>query len=219
MKKYDNIIFDFDGTIVNSGMGVLSAAQYALRQYGIEKDISELHHFMGPPFKYMLEKEYGFDKNTSAEGLAHFRKYYREKGVHQNSVYGGVTDMLQKLKDAGKRLFVASGKPEPFIAQICDEMHLTSYFDFMAGSDVNELRVEKHEIIRRAFELGGITDPSAAVMVGDRKYDIEGANIVGIDSVGILWGGFGSREELENEGATYLVNTPSELARKLIYAE
>lgn len=204
---YDIIIFDLDGTLTDSGLGITNSAEYALNKFSIKvNDRSELEKFIGPPLNESFEKFYGFTKEEASKAVSVYREYYREKGIFENLVYDGIEQLLIDIKNNGKTAVVATSKPEPFARQILDYFDLSKYFAYIGGSNLDETRGDKAEVIEYVLDAIGVTDKSKAVMVGDREYDIIGAKKNELDSIGVLYG-YGSREELEKVDATYIAPT------------
>lgn len=203
-RVYDIFFFDLDGTLTDSSLGITNAVIYALKKYGIEEpDRTKLYPFIGPPLMVSFAEFYGFSKERCQEAVGYYREYYREKGLFENRVYDGLEAVLRELKRRGKSLVVATSKPEYFARQIIEHFGLMKYFDYVAGMEMDGGRGTKEEVIRYALEACRIPDKSRVLMVGDREHDVIGANAAGIDCLGILYG-FGSREELEKAGATYI---------------
>lgn len=206
MKK-EYLLFDLDGTLTDSKEGITKSVQYALKAFGIEEeDLDRLCCFIGPPLKDSFMRYYGFSEEDAKKAVIVYREYFSARGLYENRVYEGAEKVLQSLLDSGKKLYVASSKPEYFVRKILTHFHMDSYFRFMGGSDMEEVRGQKADVIRYVLEECGITDRDKAVMIGDREHDILGAKEVGIDSVGVLYG-FGSRHELEQAGAGAIVET------------
>lgn len=213
MKKYDVILFDLDGTITDPGIGITNSVAYALKKYNITvEDRAELYKFIGPPLHKSFEEFYGVD---GLQAVDYYREYYRDKGIYENTVYAGVEDMLKKLNDAGKKVILATSKPEVFAKEVLRYFNLTDYFYYAAGANLDGTLTDKAEVIAYALAEGGVTDKSAVIMIGDREHDIIGANKNGIDSMGVLYG-YGSREELENTGADYIAATIEDICGILI---
>ena len=214
MSKYDYILFDLDGTLTDSGPGIMNGFEYALGKMGIEiPDRSSLRKFVGPPLGDSFEKTLGFSPEDAAKGIAFYREYYAEKGVYENDVYPGVFELLDKLKASGKKMIVATTKAELMANVVMDHFGLRKYFDLMVASN-NTDRKNKIDVLKYAIENGGV-DIEKAVMIGDRFYDVTGASHFGIDSVGVLYG-YGSRQELEDAGATYIAETVENLSEILL---
>ncbi len=214
MSKYDYILFDLDGTLTDSGPGIMNGFEYALGKMGIEvPDRSSLRKFVGPPLGDSFEKTLGFSPEDAAKGIAFYREYYADKGVYENDVYPGVFELLDKLKASGKKMIVATTKAELMANVVMDHFGLRKYFDLMVASN-NTDRKNKIDVLKYAIENGGV-DIGKAVMIGDRFYDVTGASHFGIDSVGVLYG-YGSRKELEDAGATYIAETVENLSEILL---
>lgn len=211
MKKYDVILFDLDGTLTDSSPGIMNSIVYALKKYNISvENTDDLRRFLGPPLHESFRDFYGFDDEKSMEAVGFYREYFSTKGLLENEVYSGIREMLEDLKDNGKRLILATSKPQPFTDRIMEHFDLANYFEFIAGSNMDGTRSKKAEVIAYALESCGITGKSNVVMVGDREHDIIGAKTVGIDSVGVEYG-YGDYDELSGAGATYIVKTVEEL--------
>ena len=142
--------------------------------------------------------------------VQYYREYYKEKGIFENKLYDGMEHLLQSLCEAGKKLFVATSKPEAFAIQILKYFSLNQYFTYIAGSNMDGTRSKKEEVIAYALKAGKIQDLSSAVMIGDREYDVTGAKKAGIASIGALFG-YGSRKELEAAGADALAESPKDI--------
>ena len=214
MSKYDYILFDLDGTLTDSGPGIMNGFEYALGKMGIEiPDRSSLRKFVGPPLGDSFEKTLGFSPEDAAKGITFYREYYADKGVYENDVYPGVFELLDKLKASGKKMIVATTKAELMANVVMDHFGLRKYFDLMVASN-NTDRKNKIDVLSFAIENGGV-DTAKAVMIGDRFYDVTGASHFGIDSVGVLYG-YGSRQELEDAGATYIAETVDNLSEILL---
>lgn len=208
---YDNILFDLDGTLIDSGPGITNSVAYSLKKYGIEVlDRTELYKFIGPPLHESYEKFYGFSKEKAMEAVEYYREYYRKKGIFENLVYEGIEDLLQKLYDAGKNLTVATSKPEVFAVQILENFNLAGYFTYIAGANLDGTRTDKKEVISYALKACKAADLSKTVMIGDREHDILGAKQAGIASIGVLFG-YGSYEELKTAGADYIADNPENI--------
>lgn len=207
-------LFDLDGTLTESGTGIVNSVAYALKHFKIpvSDEKKELYRFIGPSLKDAFSGFYGLDEEQTLEAIRVYREYYTRQGMFENRVYKGVEEMLSSLEVKGKLLMVATSKPEIYARQILDHFHLSSYFTFIGGSLMSETRTDKTEVIRYVFESTGITNVSEAVMVGDRSYDMIGAKNAGVKRVGVLYG-YGSREELEESGADLLIESPMDLIR------
>lgn len=208
MKIYKVIAFDLDGTLTDPVSGLIAGFKYALDAYGIEYGSEEsLKKFIGPPLQDAWEEEYGVSRETAMAMLYKFREFYNVYGWWDNKPYEGVREMLAALKSAGKTLVLATSKPEGIAKRVLALFELDGYFDFIGGASTDLKRDKKQEVLAYSLSAVGCTDPSAAILVGDRRYDAEGARLCGIDSLGVLWG-HGSPEELESSGFTLVADSP-----------
>lgn len=213
MKNYSVVLFDLDGTLTDPAIGITNSVMHALKKYDITvDDRRELYKFIGPPLHESFEKFYGFSREEALQAVEYYREYYRDKGIYENIVYDGVEMLLKNLYNSEKKIILATSKPEIFAREILRYFNLEKYFYYAAGANLDGSRTDKAEVIEYALKEGGVTDKSAAVMIGDREHDIIGANKNGLDSIGVLFG-FGNREELENVGATYIAETVEELCK------
>lgn len=208
---YNIIFFDLDGTLTDPGMGITNSVAYALKKWNIEvSDRTSLYKFIGPPLLESFEKFYGFTPEECRQGVKYYREYFSTKGLFENQVYEGVVELLTELKKAGKKLVIATSKPEKFSVEILKHFDLYKYFDFVAGASMDETRTKKDEVIAYALENLGIKDVSDVIMVGDREHDVFGAKAFGMDSIGVLYG-YGSLKELEAAGATYIAENVKDI--------
>lgn len=210
---YQHILFDLDGTLTDPGLGITNSVMYALEKFDIRPvDRASLYRFIGPPLRNSFETYYGFSANTSELAVQYYREYFRDKGLYENEVYDGVTELLTQLRTQGKSLIVATSKPEPFAVKILEHFKLYDYFDFIAGATMDKTRNQKADIIKYALNSLHITPASSAIMIGDREHDIIGAKANGLDSIGVLFG-YGSYDELKKAGATFLAKCPLDILR------
>jgi phosphoglycolate phosphatase len=210
---YQYFLFDLDGTLTDPGIGITNSVAYALKKFDIEvADKSELFSFIGPPLQNSFQEYYHFTEEQSALAVQYYREYFKDKGIYENMVYDGVAELLAALKREKKTIILATSKPQEFAIRILDYFDLSKYFDSIVGATMDGSRSEKADVIRYALEANKITDLSQALMIGDRKYDIVGANKNDIASVGVLFG-YGRRAELEAAGANYIVENPLEIVR------
>lgn len=216
MGKFGTILFDFDGTIANTGRGIVNAAGYALEKFGITvKDKTELYKFVGPPLVAAFEDFYGFTEEKAVKAVEYYREYYKTKGVFETDIYPGIKPLLKTLKTEGYTVAVATSKPEFFVHQISDSEDISKYFDVVSGATFDASRGTKEEVIRYALELLNKENADGVVMVGDRFYDAEGAKKCGIPTIGVLYG-FGSEEELKKAGVFATAKTPEEVHKIIL---
>ncbi len=211
MGKYVYILFDLDGTLTDSGPGIMNGFAYAIQSMGGQvTDRDQLRKFVGPPLKDSFSGILGYSPEDTEKAIRFYREYYDNMGgVFENIVYPGIEQLLSDLKSAGKKLIVATSKSSQTTNRVLEHFDLKKYFDFVATADYKS-RPQKSDVIRFVFEQCGITGRSQAIMVGDREYDILAANEAGIDSIGVLYG-YGDKEELTSAGATYLAESVSDI--------
>lgn len=209
--KIKTVLFDLDGTLTDSGPGIINGVQYALKKYGMEvDDLSRLRCFIGPPLHKQFEEFCGFSEEEGKRAVAYYREYYSVTGLFENEVYEGIPELLQTLRKAGIQTAMATSKPEKYALMIADHFNLTKYFDFIGGSMMDGNRTKKAEVIEYVLEACGVEDRDTVLMVGDREHDIIGAKEAGVHSAGVLYG-YGTLEELEKVDAGCIIKTPAEL--------
>lgn len=215
MFKY--CLFDLDGTLTDPKEGITKSVQYALKAFGIdEPDLKKLEPFIGPPLKASLKEFYGFSEADAEKGVDLYREYFAPVGILENYIYPGIPEMLKMLKEKGVHLAVASSKPTKFVHQILVHFDIEKYFEVIVGSELDGTRIQKEEVVEEALrQLGILTMPvekrvACCAMVGDRKFDIQGAKAHSLTSVGVRFG-YAAPGELEAEGAHYIAETVEEL--------
>ena len=201
--RYKKVIFDFDGTISDTGEGILKSAKFALDYYNIEApDYTELTYFIGPPLLVTFQEKFGVDAAMADKLVKKYRERYTNKGLLESKLYDGIKELLAKLKAENIKLGIASSKPQDYIEALLDHYGVKSYFDVICGVTFSADCESKANIISRCLkELD--TSGNESIMVGDKKYDIEGAKANMIDSVGVLWG-YGNRVEFAGAGAKFV---------------
>lgn len=208
---YRYIFWDLDGTLTDSAEGIINSVVYALKRFGIEADREELYKFVGPPLFDSFREFCGFSENDAEKAVAYYREYFADRGIFENRVYDGIEETLAKLKEKGYKLYVATSKPTEYTVRILDKFGISQYFEYVSGSSLAGNDGSKAAIIKRAVEQSGAA-ASEILMVGDRKFDIEGAKKNGVAAVGVLYG-YGSRRELEEAGADYIAESAEDLLR------
>lgn len=210
---YSIILFDLDGTLIDSEEGIVNSFLYTHEKLGLplpEKDFIR-KNFIGPPLLDSFGKLCGLSEEGAQRAVEIYREYFSAKGVLQFSVYEGIEDILKRLSAEGKALALATSKYELYAMQIMEMTGLSKYFKLMVGSLKDGGRGSKAEVIEYALKRLRAEDKSQAVMVGDRLHDIEGAKAAGIDSIGVLYG-FGELSELVAHGATHIAVSPEDIA-------
>ncbi len=210
--KFNTVLFDLDGTLTNSLPGIFSCVKYALNRLGKEiPDDTALKSFLGPPLFYSFRTVCGLSEKDSDTAVKLYRERYTDVMLSENSLFEGVADMLKRLSDAGVLIAMATSKPQQYAEKIADGLGISRYFAVISGASPDDKECGKAYLIQKALEMLGVSDKQSAVMVGDRKYDIQGAKAVGIRSIGALYG-YGTEEELLNAGADFLAETPVAVA-------
>lgn len=222
---YHYILFDLDGTLTDPKLGITGCVQYALRKLGMEvPDADALEPFIGPPLLDSFREFCGLDEETAAQAVRYYRERYAVDGLFENEAYPGIVQMLVRLQQAGCHLAVASSKPEVFVKKILEHFGMLSCFEVIVGSELDGSRVRKEEVLEEALrrllgESASLDENSAqavdVVMVGDRKFDVQGAKAYGIASVGVAYG-YAAEGELEEAGADRIVETVQELEEALL---
>ncbi|MCL2398311.1 MAG: HAD hydrolase-like protein [Defluviitaleaceae bacterium] len=215
MKKI--CLFDLDGTLIDPLSSITSAIQYALIDQDIEPPSqTQLKSYIGPPIRDTIRDICPSITEEEVEKfVAKFLEYFVVNGFHEVQLYPGVADMLRQLKDEGFLLAVATGKLTANAKEVTKHLNIAHYFDIVVGCELDGTRSHKNEIIDMVLNSLDPQRQYASVMIGDRKYDIIGANEQNIKSIGVTWG-FGSREELEKEAPTLIVDSMEELQRILL---
>jgi phosphoglycolate phosphatase len=210
--SWDVVLFDLDGTLTDSGLGVGNGVLYALEKMGFAKpNDAELRKYLGPPLWTSFSDFAGMDETQTIEAVRLYREYYNEIGAYENSVYPGIPELLTKLVADGKRLAVATSKVDYAAVNILQHFNMDHFFDVIAGSDeTGELRGTKALVIRHALTELRMGDGTSIVMIGDREHDILGAKELGIPGIGVLYG-YGDRAELDSAGAIEIVSNVSGL--------
>ncbi|HFI0467881.1 TPA: HAD family hydrolase [Streptococcus suis] len=212
---YQTILFDLDGTLTDSGQGILHSVAYALDQMGIdEPNLANLQRFIGPPLYESFSRFYQLNPADTQAAVDAFRVYFKDKGMFENQLYDGILPLLESLKQAGKTLAIATSKPEVFAKQILEYFDIAHYFDVIAGASLDSSRISKSDVI--SYALAQLDyNPQTTIMVGDREHDIEGAQANQLASIGVLYG-YGNRQELEEAGASWIIETVPDLQKILL---
>lgn len=217
MKEY--LLFDLDGTLTDPKVGITTCVQYALRAFGIEElDLDKLEPFIGPPLKDSFMQFYHMTDEQADVAVEKYRERFKDIGLFENEVYVGIVPMLKKLQKKGMHLAVASSKPTVYVERILEHFQMKQYFEVIVGSELDGRRVNKDEVVTEALsQLFGekAIEHDKVYMIGDRKFDVEGARALNVESVGVSYG-YGSLQELQEAGADYIVESPGELSYFLL---
>ena len=209
--KYACILFDLDGTLTDSEEGITRCVQYALNHFGIKEDDKEaLRRFIGPPLFDSFSQYYHLPEDKAREAVTKYRERYETIGMFENKVYEGITDVLRQLRQDGYTIILATSKPEVYANTILKRFLLAPFFHQVVGATMDGKRDYKIDILKEIMRKNPQYEASQFLMVGDRRYDIEGAKGCHMDSIGVTYG-FGTEEELQNAGATYIAKRPEEI--------
>ena len=207
----ETVLFDLDGTLTDSGEGIIKSAYIALKHFNIHATQEQLKVFVGPP---LIETFRMFDIQESSldEAVKLFRKRYLTVGKFENHPYQGIENVLRTLKEKNYNLFVATSKPEKIAIEILDHYELSPYFTKICGATMDEKRSSKDDVISY---LKTHIDTDKMLMIGDTIYDVLGANVHSIPTIGVSWG-YGNPKEMKKAGAITIVHTPEELLDEII---
>lgn len=231
---YQAILFDLDGTLTDPKEGITKSAQYALHFMGVEEsDLDSLEKLIGPPLRVSFQEFYGFDEKQTTEAILKFRERYNTTGVFENEIYAGMKELLCECKECGIRLAIASSKPQYLVEKVLERFEIGQYFDVIVGCIDEGKRDTKLEVMEEALRClfpdgtckGDAEDTrdmtkwdferEQVIMVGDRKFDIEGAKHFGLDSLGVTYG-YAPDGELKKAGADYLADSIAGMRKVLL---
>lgn len=202
------VFFDLDGTLTDSGEGIINCASLALEHFGLPvPSREEMGVFVGPPLDKTFV-EFGVPEDKTQEAIDVFRSRYLVVGKFENAPYPGIHQLLERLKNQGHRLFVATSKPEVTAVEVLDKFELSPYFEIICGATFDGTRVHKADVI--AYLLGIIGQQENVIMVGDTEFDVVGAAAHGIQTIGVSWG-YGKVSAMEQAGAVAIAHTMEEL--------
>ena len=216
MANFDYVIFDFDGTVADTGEGILKSLQYSFVAMGDPApELKDLEKFIGPPVYYSYTHFYGVPEEKVDLYVKKYRERYREKGIYESKVYVGLVELINSLKENGIKVGIASSKPESLIHSVGDYLEITDLFDAIVGVKTdNSKHSSKAGLITQAMSDLGVTDKNKVLMVGDRCFDIDGAHEAGVKCCAALWG-YGDEEEFKAHKADFIVKYPKEIENLL----
>ena len=207
------LLFDFDGTVFDTVEGITKSIQYALRKHGRDAELEELRCFAGPPLVDKFMEVYEVSKEEAEQLVTDFRERYVPIGVYESSPFPGIRELLEAVRAVGKKTAIATSKPQALAELLLQRAGLRNLFDVVVGSGGGVNNDAKWQIVNRAMELCG-SKPEDCVLVGDTKYDVEGAKKCGIPCIGVRWG-YAAEGELETAGAAAIVETPGEIEKQI----
>lgn len=210
-------LFDLDGTLTDPKEGITKSVQHALRYFGIEEpNLDKLEPFIGPPLKDSFMEFYGLSEAQALKAIEVYRERFAPIGVLENAIIPGTEQMLRHAKEKGIHLAVASSKPHVFVCQILQHFNIKEYFEVIVGSELDGTRGSKEEVVEEALRQLGILEMEQTerklrcAMVGDRKFDIQGAKAHSLTGIGVSFG-YAAPGELAAEGADMVVDTMEQL--------
>lgn len=216
MKQYTVILFDLDGTIIDPKIGVINSVEYALDCMKIEYNQTDsFEKFIGPPLEQSFQNYYSLSESQAREAVEFYRINYKKSGIEEHHLYIGIKELIQDVVKQNILLFVATSKPTSFAIEILKHYNIADHFKEIVGSNLDLTRTAKKEIIEYILTKHPNIDPNSCIMIGDRKYDIIGAQNNQIDSIGVLYG-YGSFEEFKEANPTYIAETIADLRKILL---
>lgn len=218
--RWKQLLFDLDGTITDPKVGITKSVQYALEAFGIiEPDADRLTPFIGPPLLDSFEQFYQMSREQAQQAVEKYRERFSTVGLYENEIYPGMAQLLSELCAQGCRLAVASSKPTVFVKKILEHFQIESYFSVVVGSELDGRRVQKEEVVAEALrQLSLLGDAGETAMIGDRRFDIEGAQVHQLTGIGVAYG-YALPGELEEAGADFVVQDVAELQKLLLGKE
>lgn len=196
-RRYQTIFWDMDGTIINSYPGIVESVLYALEQFGMtETDSAVMRRFIGPPLRVTFGEVYHMDEEQIELAVAKYREHYHAGAMYHCQVYPGVEQAMEQFRQAGYRQYVTSSKPEGMCKKILQWFDLDTKLDGIVGASLDGRIDTKQQVLEEAFRRLDDSDRSQVVLIGDTRFDAEGAKKAGIDCIGITYG-FGTRAEME----------------------
>ena len=205
--KYKYILFDLDGTLTDPQEGICKSINHALGYYGMEKPLKELTKYIGPPLLNSFAELVG--EENAQDAIVKYRERFSVVGLYENEIYPNVKDTLSLLKEKGYTLCTASSKPQIYVEKILQHFDIAQYFTIIGGSTLDGKICEKEDVIMLVLNQLD-ADKQDVVMVGDTRFDLIGAEKMGLDAIGVTYG-FASREELHNYPHIALVDDISEI--------
>lgn len=210
---YQYILFDFDGTVFATEEGITRSVRYAINKVGLDAPLHELRCFVGPPLKDMFMERFGFDPEAAEQAVSDFRERYIPIGLYECSIFPGIRDLISDLKAAGFITGIATSKPQALAEKLLDSEGMLPLFDVISGSH-GAGNDTKAQVLRVAMDALG-ADPERTVLIGDTKYDVNGAGECGIDCIGVRYG-YAAEGELEAAGPEYIADSVDDLRALLL---
>jgi len=210
LQNINNILFDLDGTLIDPKEGIVNSTLYALNKLDIQENyIDELDTFIGPPLRDSFANRYNLSDDMADKAMSYYREYFSVKGIYENKLYPGVTELLESLSSRNYQLYVATSKPTVYAKEVLKYFKIDNYFRAIIGSNLDNTRTDKTEIISYIISSFGLM-ASHTMMIGDRKHDMIGAKNNSMKTIGVTYG-YGSLEELLSCQSDFMVNDCREI--------
>jgi len=214
LTNYRLLLFDLDGTLTESAPGIIQSVCYAFDRMGIhETDRDQLYSFIGPPLVESFQR-YGLSDEKAWEAVQFYREYFADRGLFENDLYPGIASLLQDLGGRKYTLAIVTSKPQVYAEKILDHFRLSTYFDVVIGSSLDGTMMHKSDLIAHALQMYSDIKKENILMIGDRRYDVQGAHANGIDAAAVGYG-YGSREELIESQPRFYLESVNELKKLL----
>lgn len=215
--KYKAVFLDFDGTFADSGRGVFECLDYACDCLGIDRLTADNRRkFIGPPLYESFTKILGCTHEQAEYGISKYREMYKGGGMLKLDLYPGITDFIKEMNKAGIKTAICSSKPQPFVIEILKSLNMYELIDFASCPEGDKAEKSKEQMINDSVNYFKL-DKKDCVMVGDRMFDIDGANLAGVDSIGVTYG-YGTEEELKAHNATYIAASVNDV-KELVFSQ
>ncbi|MFV1989654.1 MAG: HAD hydrolase-like protein [Acidimicrobiales bacterium] len=212
MNSIQHVLFDLDGTLTDPSTGITRCLDYALTAMGLPSPaLIDLEQYIGPPLDVAFT-DLGIASSEIPRAISLYRDRFVSIGLFENEVYEGIPEMLERLRDTGLDLHVATSKPTQFAVRILEHFAIASFFEEVVGATLDGSRSHKTDVIAHTIRHTG---PARSVMIGDRKHDVEGATAHGIPAVAVTWG-FGSPEELTAANPWHTATSVEQLTEFLL---
>lgn len=215
--EVETVLFDLDGTIIESAGGIAASYRHALSTFGLSPSDAEILRWIGPPLVDGFAG-LGVPDDRLEEAVSRYRQHFSTTGILESRLYPGVAQMLLDPDSAGLRIGLATSKLTEYAERILDHLGAAAHFEVVVGSTRDGSRLQKEDIVGCALAKLGQPDPSPVAMVGDREHDVFAALVHQAHAIGVTWG-YGSSEELRTAGAHVLVDSPRALSTLLVQAE
>lgn len=216
-KRYEAVVFDVDGTLLDTTEGVLNSVKYAMREKSLVIPSDEcLRSFIGPPIQNSFAKLYGIEGKELQELTDLFRDRYKSTELLKAKPYDGIFEVLNNLRNAGIKIGIATYKREDYAITLLKHFGFDKYTDVMHGADNNNV-LKKKDIIELCLKEMGVEDYKRTVMIGDSDNDAIGADHIGIEFVGVTYGfDFAKPEDVQKFPSVGCADNPIDLLSMLI---